>query len=99
MKAGSTLGVTRRLFITRGPLHDPDAPDAIILSYPRTFTETEKLKTQDFEVHVVIDPLLARVLRPHQVDGVRFLYECVTGQKAENAFGCIMADEMVTLNV
>lgn len=30
-------------------------------------------------VPVVIDPRLAKVLRPHQVEGVRFLYRCVTG--------------------
>jgi DNA repair and recombination RAD54-like protein len=42
---------------------------------------------------VVVDPILARVLRPHQILGVKFLYDCTTGQVAENAFGCIMADE------
>ncbi|RKP08376.1 P-loop containing nucleoside triphosphate hydrolase protein [Thamnocephalis sphaerospora] len=46
------------------------------------------------EVHVVLDPMLVQVLRPHQVEGVRFLYECATGLKVENAYGCIMADEM-----
>ncbi|QLQ79235.1 hypothetical protein HG537_0B05820 [Torulaspora globosa] len=30
-------------------------------------------------IPVVIDPKLARILRPHQVEGVRFLYRCVTG--------------------
>jgi DNA repair and recombination RAD54-like protein len=28
------------------------------------------------------------------VKGVKFMYECVTGQRIENAYGCIMADEM-----
>lgn len=30
-------------------------------------------------VPVVIDPKLAKILRPHQVEGVKFLYRCVTG--------------------
>ncbi|KAF1810800.1 DNA repair protein, SNF2 family [Eremomyces bilateralis CBS 781.70] len=46
------------------------------------------------QVPVVIDPRLAKVLRPHQVEGVKFLYSCVTGMVDENAHGCIMADEM-----
>ncbi|KAJ9655837.1 DNA-dependent ATPase protein rad54 [Neophaeococcomyces mojaviensis] len=46
------------------------------------------------EVPVVIDPRLAKVLRPHQVEGVKFLYRCTTGLIDENARGCIMADEM-----
>lgn len=45
-------------------------------------------------VPVVIDPRLAKVLRPHQVEGVKFMYRCVTGMVDENANGCIMADEM-----
>ncbi|EPQ32395.1 uncharacterized protein PFL1_00591 [Pseudozyma flocculosa PF-1] len=46
------------------------------------------------KVPVVIDPRLAKVLRPHQVEGVKFLYRCTTGLIVDNAFGCIMADEM-----
>lgn len=30
-------------------------------------------------IPVVIDPRVAKILRPHQVEGVRFLYRCVTG--------------------
>ena len=45
-------------------------------------------------VHVVVDPLLCKVLRPHQREGVKFMYDCVTGVKIENSYGCIMADEM-----
>ncbi len=46
------------------------------------------------KVPVVIDPRLAKVLRPHQVEGVKFLYRCVTGLIDTKANGCIMADEM-----
>lgn len=45
-------------------------------------------------VPVVIDPRLAKVLRPHQVEGVKFLYRCTTGLVDPKANGCIMADEM-----
>lgn len=46
------------------------------------------------KVPVVIDPRLTKVLRPHQVEGVKFLYRCVTGLIDTKANGCIMADEM-----
>ena len=50
--------------------------------------------TEPVRVPVVIDPRLCKVLRPHQVEGVKFLYKAATGMIAENAYGCIMADEM-----
>ncbi|KAI0035932.1 DNA repair protein, SNF2 family [Vararia minispora EC-137] len=46
------------------------------------------------KVPVVIDPKLSKVLRPHQVEGVKFLYRAATGMLVENQYGCIMADEM-----
>ncbi|KAG6866986.1 hypothetical protein C0991_003902 [Blastosporella zonata] len=46
------------------------------------------------KVPVVIDPSLTKVLRPHQVEGVKFLYKCASGMLVENQYGCIMADEM-----
>lgn len=45
-------------------------------------------------VPVVIDPKLAKVLRPHQIAGVKFLYRCTSGLIDSRAKGCIMADEM-----
>lgn len=54
-----------------------------------------KKKVEDHpKVPVVIDPRLAKVLRPHQIEGVKFLYRCTTGLIDKNAAGCIMADEM-----
>jgi len=43
---------------------------------------------------VAIDPHLAVHLRPHQVEGVKFLYECVMGYRDFEGMGCLLADEM-----
>ncbi|KAJ2773019.1 DNA-dependent ATPase protein rad54, partial [Coemansia nantahalensis] len=38
-------------------------------------------------VAVVVDPALGRKLRPHQVEGVKFLYNCATGRVYDGAHG------------
>ena len=95
--------------LTRGPRHDPNAEGSILLFTPKVMTELELFEASKSsslfsnkpkqQVHVVVDPILSKVLRPHQVEGVKFMYECVTGLKVEGAYGCIMADEMVNNNV
>lgn len=42
--------------------------------------------------HVFVPPVLAKWLRPHQREGVQFLYECVMGLKDYPGRGCILAD-------
>lgn len=69
------------------PRHDPTDPDAIVLPRPPTSPD-KKI------IDIVLDPLLVRYLRPHQKEGVRFLYECVMGLKHFNGRGAILADEM-----
>ncbi|KAL1595210.1 DNA-dependent ATPase protein rad54 [Paraconiothyrium brasiliense] len=54
----------------------------------------KKVDNERPRVPVVIDPRLAKVLRPHQVEGVKFLYRAATGMIDPKANGCIMADEM-----
>lgn len=54
----------------------------------------EDLKTKFPNVPVVIDPKLAKILRPHQREGVKFLYRCCAGLVDARGHGCIMADEM-----
>jgi DNA repair and recombination protein RAD54 and RAD54-like protein len=54
----------------------------------------KKVEEKNPQVPVVIDPRLAKVLRPHQIEGVKFLYRATTGMIDERANGCIMADEM-----
>ncbi|XP_020283574.1 DNA repair and recombination protein RAD54-like [Pseudomyrmex gracilis] len=92
--SGRALGL--RLSGPRRPLHDPDDPNALIVYTPPELSEHDRLKVDSSKqlVHVVIDPILTNVLRPHQREGVKFMYECVTGKRIEDAYGCIMADEM-----
>jgi hypothetical protein len=46
---------------------------------------------------VVLDAFLGRALRPHQREGVAFLWRCLTGRGPSRALGrgCILADDMV----
>lgn len=43
---------------------------------------------------VYVPPILAKWLRPHQREGVQFMYECVMGLKDYGGAGCILADDM-----
>ena len=54
--------------------------------------------------HVVVDAFLADALRPHQREGVRFMYEAVCGLRRDAHtgaphFGCLLAHEMGMGNV
>lgn len=51
-------------------------------------------KYDNCKFDVSIDPHLAGHLRPHQIEGVSFLYECVMGLRNYNGNGCLLADEM-----
>lgn len=81
---------------TRRSKYDPNEENALILYSPPEYSEEELLKIDKtkIEVHVVVDPILCKVLRPHQREGVKFMYDCVTGVQIENNYGCIMADDM-----
>ncbi|CAG0921340.1 unnamed protein product [Notodromas monacha] len=91
---GRSLGLCKSGM--RQALHDPEEPEALVLYFPPILSEEQRLKTDlsKVPVHVVVDPMLYKVLRPHQREGVKFMWDCVTGRQIENAFGCIMADEM-----
>lgn len=41
--------------------------------------------------------MLCKVLRLHQREGVKFLYDAAMGDIVEGYHGCIMADEMVRI--
>ncbi|XP_078527823.1 DNA repair and recombination protein RAD54-like isoform X1 [Lissotriton helveticus] len=80
----------------RRALHDPFEDGALVLYEPPPLSAHDLLKVdkEKVPVHVVVDPVLCRILRPHQREGVKFLWECVTGRRIPGSDGCIMADEM-----
>lgn len=94
------LGLRRNAF--RRALHDPCACNALVLYVPPEcgqLSEHDRLKQDKSKilVHVVVDPVVGHILRPHQREGVKFMYDCVTGVKGEFQ-GCIMADEVRILS-
>lgn len=72
----------------------PPKPSKVHKSLAQILGIEDKTDDTKPKVPVVIDPRLAKILRPHQVEGVKFLYKAVTGRLQSDAYGCIMADEM-----
>nr|XP_044599921.1 DNA repair and recombination protein RAD54B isoform X3 [Equus asinus] len=76
------------------PRHDPCAPNSLVMLRPDSRHQW-MFNTNCFPlVDVVIDPHLVCHLRPHQKEGIRFLYECVMGFRVNDRYGAILADEM-----
>jgi DNA repair and recombination RAD54-like protein len=66
------------------PLYDPGRPGALVLYKPPASKKTD--------IGVILDPRLGVKLRPHQKEGVSFMFDCVSGKNGHT--GCILADEM-----
>ena len=76
------------------PLHDPDDPGAFVLC---TAAEAEALSGDGSPgVAVVVDPFIAGKLRPHQREGVRWMYRVLHGLEPDAGAhtGCLLADDM-----
>lgn len=76
------------------PRHDATAPNALVMPRPSQDHQWYHNKGQLPVVDVVVDPYITRHMRPHQRDGVIFLYECVLGMRDFNGCGAILADDM-----
>ncbi|KEP49875.1 putative RAD54-DNA-dependent ATPase of the Snf2p family protein [Rhizoctonia solani 123E] len=77
-----------------GPLHDPAADGALVLTSPDEMHRKKYNNKNLPVVPVVVDPMLAKFLRPHQREGIQFMYESVMGMRTHEQHGCILADEM-----
>lgn len=76
--------VQDEVFETRKPLYDQNQDECTLTPPPNVASH----------VPVRIDPILASKLRPHQLEGVSFLYECLMGFRNFKGNGCLLADEM-----
>ncbi|XP_069847179.1 DNA repair and recombination protein RAD54B isoform X2 [Dipodomys merriami] len=76
------------------PRHDPNTPNSLVMPRPDKNHQWMFNKNCSPLVDVVVDPHLVYCLRPHQKEGIIFLYECVMGMRMNGRFGAILADEM-----
>ncbi|NXW16115.1 RA54B protein, partial [Circaetus pectoralis] len=76
------------------PRHDPNASNSLVMPKPNASHQWMFNKAGLPMVDVVVDPYIANNLRPHQKEGIIFLYECVMGMRVSGRFGAILADEM-----
>ncbi|OQR83876.1 DNA repair and recombination protein RAD54 [Achlya hypogyna] len=60
-------------------------PDPVIL-----WTGT----VDDKEVQVIVPMIIGKWLRPHQREGVQFMFDCLSGLRGFEGNGCILADDM-----
>ncbi|EFN53964.1 hypothetical protein CHLNCDRAFT_136249 [Chlorella variabilis] len=63
----------------------PPGVDPLVLWAPPAGAEGEPVR---------VDDMLTQFLRPHQREGVQFMFECVTGLRSFQGQGCILADDM-----
>lgn len=92
----SAASAAPKVSIPETPLHSDVADGALVLSTLDTDFHRRDVKTS---CAVVVDPFIAKFLRPHQRDGVKFMYECVMGLRAsvhtnKAHTGCLLAHEM-----
>ncbi|XP_012867998.1 PREDICTED: DNA repair and recombination protein RAD54B isoform X3 [Dipodomys ordii] len=76
------------------PRHDPNTPNSLVMPRPDKNHQWMFNKNCNPLVDVVVDPHLVYCLRPHQKEGIIFLYECVMGMRMNGRYGAILADEM-----
>jgi hypothetical protein len=76
------------------PLHDPAAPNALVLCAAGDARYATPARPGGAACAVVVDPWVASRLRPHQREGVCFMFEAVMGARAPQHSGCLLADAM-----
>ncbi len=90
-KGGTTfkmpeVRVCEALMKQTAPYVEPELPPGV--------EELVLWKSADESSQVRVDNMLTKFLRPHQREGVQFLFECVNGLREHDGYGAILADDM-----
>lgn len=64
--------------------HSTVAPDSLVLQYPPSTSAAAAGSGSSGSI-VVVDPVVGRHLKPHQRDGVAFMWQCITGMRHQAA--------------
>ncbi|GAU29532.1 hypothetical protein TSUD_115540 [Trifolium subterraneum] len=98
---GSTTPITTTSSTTTTtPLEDEDEKDSEEVPLPPGIDplilwHSEPSNSNSNFTAISVDPLLVRFLRPHQREGVQFMFDCVAGLcDTPDIYGCILADDM-----
>ena len=87
------LCLTRTKHIRRDSIPS-ESPEKGVRSYPCHWRMLYPTLRGSQVVSVAVDPVIRKNLRPHQREGVTFMYESVMGMRQHDGQGCILADEM-----
>ncbi|PSC67575.1 hypothetical protein C2E20_8771 [Micractinium conductrix] len=87
-----TVAIGRRL--GDGFADECDAPDVLLFD-PADHPDLPPLaEGAPPYTRVLVDKFIAGKLRPHQVEGVQFMFKCLAGLKNPDFTGCIQSDSM-----
>ncbi|XP_073220234.1 protein CHROMATIN REMODELING 25 isoform X2 [Cicer arietinum] len=93
----SELNLNLNLNVAEEEAKPPPLPpgiDPLILWHPPQQPDHDDSSNSNF-TKIAVDPLLVRFLRPHQREGVQFMFDCVAGLcDSPDIHGCILADDM-----
>lgn len=81
------------------PINQPEpqaVPAPTSFKSPFHAKEPKSKAPEAFHLHdnVTVDPTLTKFLRPHQREGVQFIYDGLLGRRVEGQRGVLLADEM-----
>lgn len=77
-------------------INPPAVPPPTTFKLPFTRKEPRPVSSEALQLSdkVTVDPSLTQFLRPHQREGVQFIYDGLLGHRVEGQRGVLLADEM-----